>query len=304
MDTVGSFLAEAVVTLEEAEFDEPRRRVRALIASALNLSLSELLIDPERPLDQLEAARLLGLVNRMARGEPLSRVLGRREFWGLDFTLSDETLDPRPESETIVETVLARIINRDYPLRLLDLGTGTGCLLLALLSELPSAIGYGVDISQDAVATARRNAEALGLAPRAQFCVGNWGGPLAPRFDVIVANPPYIATAMVAKLPREVKDYDPAQALDGGEDGLAQYRMLAAYLPALLAPFAIFVGEMGEGQADTVVSILRRCGLILEAIERDFAGRERCIVMRGTAPGQAERFVEAQKNLGMRCSHV
>ncbi len=216
----------------------------------------------------------------MTRGEPLSRVLGRREFWGLDFALSNETFDPRPESETIIEAVLARVCDQLSPFRFLDLGTGTGCLLLALLSEFPAATGFGVDLSEAAAATARRNAETLGLAGRACFFVGDWSGALAQRFDVIVANPPYIATAALAELPDEVSGYDPRRALEGGEDGLAAYRSIAAHLPGLLAPSAMFVAEVGAGQAAAVAAILKDCGLTLEAIDRDLAGIERCVVAR------------------------
>ena len=196
---------------------------------SLDISQTELLLHPERVLGCSEAVRLLGLVDRMTRGEPLSRVLGRREFWGLDFALSDETLDPRPESETLVEAVLARVCDRESPLSLLDLGTGTGCLLLALLSELPAATGFGVDLSEGAAATARRNARNAGACRSRPLLRRRLGGALAQRFDVIVANPPYIATAVLADLPDEVSGFDPRRALDGGEDGLAAYRSIAAH---------------------------------------------------------------------------
>jgi release factor glutamine methyltransferase len=303
-DTLGSVLAKAVAALGKAGCDQPRRRARQLVAASVGLSAAELLTDPERPLGCSETARLLGLVYRMARGEPLSRVLGRREFWGLDFALSDETLDPRPESETIVEVVLARVCDRCGPLRLLDLGTGTGCLLLALLSELPAATGFGIDFSKGAVATACRNAQRLGFADRAHFFVGMWGSALAQRFDVIVANPPYIATAALAELPNEVGGYDPQSALDGGVDGLTAYRSIAAELPALLSPFAMFVAEVGAGQAENVAAILKDRGLFPETIERDLAGIERCVVARKIAGVPAVPSDSGQKNLGMCCRHV
>ncbi len=219
------------------------------------------------------------LTNRLAVGEPLSRVLGWREFWGLKFELSSETLDPRPESETIVEAVLARA-NRDAPLRLLDLGTGSGCLLLALLSELPSGFGMGVDFSPGAAEAARRNARLLGLGARARFFVGDWGGALAERFEVIVANPPYIATPALAELPREVSRYDPGLALDGGQDGLCAYRSIAQDASNLMAPSSLLAVEIGAGQASSVAAIFSNNGLYVEAIERDLAGHERCLVAR------------------------
>ncbi len=258
---------------------------------------------PERPLDHSVTERLHDLVRRLAGGEPLSRVLGRREFWGLDFELSVDTLDPRPESETIIEAVLARV-DRAAPARVLDLGTGSGSLLLALLFELPAASGIGVDLSEGAAVTARRNAKSLGLAGRARFFVGDWGSALAQRFDVIVANPPYVAKADLSELPHAVRGYDPERALDGGEDGLAAYRSIAARLSVLLAPFAIFAAEVAMGQAASVTRILEESGLFVEAIERDLADIERCMVVRERAGEHSERSGTVQKNLGMCRRHV
>ncbi len=267
--------------LGKAGCDQPRRRARQLAAGALNVSAAELLLDPQRHLDSGEARRLAGLVKRMAVGEPLSRILGRREFWGLDFELSPDTLDPRPDSETLVEAALARV-GRRAPLNVLDLGTGSGCLLLALLSELPVATGVGVDLSPAAAAMADRNARRLQLADRCLFLAGNWGDAIGRRFDVIVANPPYIATPILRELPAAVRRYDPPRALDGGADGLAAYRSIAALLPALLVPAGLFVAEIGADQAADVVAILSGCGLSCEAVERDLAGLERCVVARNT----------------------
>lgn len=298
-ETLGSVLAHAATTLSKAGCEEARRRARQLVAASLGLSPTELLMNPDRTLACSEAVRLLGLVGRMARGEPLSRVLGRREFWGLDFVLSAETLDPRPESETVVEAVLARLLDRGGAFKFLDLGTGTGCLLLALLSEFPSAIGFGVDVSEGAAATARRNARALGLIGRAAFLVADWASALCHQFDVIVANPPYIATAALADLPRQVGGFDPRRALDGGEDGLAAYRSIAAHLPTLLGPFGIFVAEVGAGQAGAVTTILQNRGLAVEGIERDLAGIERCVAARASALEGPGLTVSGQKILGM-----
>lgn len=298
-DTLGSVFAEAAAALAKAGCDEPRRRARQLIAAALGLSATELLMDPQRRIGRRETDLVRGFVGRMARGEPLSRVLGQREFWGLEFALSDDTLDPRPDSETIVEAVLARVSDRDAALKLLDLGTGTGCLLLALLSELPAAIGIGVDLSAGAAATARRNAETLRLAHRARFLVGDWGGALGQRFDIIVANPPYIATAVLTELPGEVIGYDPHRALDGGADGLAAYRVIAGQAPALLAPCGLMVAEVGAGQARAAARILKECGLLFEGTERDLAGIERCVVMRPTTRSRAGPDDVGQKSLGM-----
>jgi release factor glutamine methyltransferase len=216
--------------------------------------------------------------------EPLSRMAGRREFWGLEFALSANTLDPRPESEILVEAVLRRIARRDAPLRLLDLGTGAGCLLLALLAELPEATGVAVDISAGAAATARMNAVALGLATRARFFVGEWGRALAGRFSVVVTNPPYITRMALAVLPRAVRLYDPRLALDGGTDGFQAYRAIGAELPNLLTRDGIFVTEVGIGQADVVAGILGNIGLAIDGVEHDVAGIARCVVGRPTVP--------------------
>jgi release factor glutamine methyltransferase len=263
----------------------------------LELSLSELVSHPERGLEPSEADRLRRMLGRMIEGEPLTRLLGRREFWGLNFALSAETLDPRPESEVLVEAVLARIPDRSGFLKFLDLGTGTGCLLLALLAEFRAATGIGVDIAAGAVATARDNAAALGFADRAHFFVGDWGSAAAGRFTAIVANPPYIAETALADLPHEVGRYDPRPALDGGKDGLVAYRMIAVDLPALLAPGGIFAVEVGAGQALAVAAIFEALGLTIDGIERDLAGIERCIVARLRDRDRAAAPSGGQKSL-------
>jgi len=298
-DTLGAILAEAAAALSTAGFDEPRRRARRLVAGSLGLSPTELLGHPEHGLKRCEAERLRESLARVVGGEPLSRLLGRREFWGLNFALSADTLDPRPESETLVDAVLARIADRSAPLNVLDLGTGTGCLLLALLSEYRAAIGIGVDIAAGAVLTARCNAAALGLADRARFFVGDWGSALSGRFAAIVANPPYIASGELADLPPEVGRYDPRRALDGGKDGLVAYRWIAADLSALLAPGGVFAVEVGAGRALAAAAIFEDGGLIIDGIERDLAGVERCVAARLGESDRAAAPSGGQKNLGM-----
>jgi release factor glutamine methyltransferase len=291
--TLGSLLGEAASKLSRAGFAEPRRAARRLVTSSLDLTHAELLGHSEQALDEQRTGRVRLALQRMAEHEPLSRILGRREFWGLEFALSADTLDPRPETETVVEAVLRRVLNRDAPLRFLDLGTGTGCILLALLSEFPAAIGFGVDIALGAVMTALGNAAALGLGERAHFLVGDWGMAISGRFDVIASNPPYIGGAALADLPPEVALYDPCLALDGGADGLGAYRSLVFDLLPLLNPGGVFVCEVGLGQAPAVAAMLRASGLAIEGCERDLAGIARCVVAR--APARA-----AQKVVGMR----
>ena len=280
--TVGSAIEDAAAALGAAGFDEPRRRARRLVGAALGLSASAVFAHPERPLGPGEGDRVEELLTRILAHEPLSRIFGVREFWGLEFRLSPDTLDPRPETETVVEAVLARLPDRTRPYRLLDLGTGSGCLLLALLSELPAASGIGVDISVDAAAAAHGNAAALGLAGRARFAVGDWAAALHGRYDAVVANPPYIPTGTIPELAPEVRDHDPLRALDGGADGLAAYRAIAAELPRLLAPGGLFAAELGAGQDHAVAAILEAAGLAVETVIPDLAAIPRCIVVRRT----------------------
>jgi len=292
-ETLGSLLGEVASMLSQAGFTEPRRAARRLVASTLDLTPAELLSHSEQVLDEQHTGRVRRALDRMAEHEPLSRIVGRREFWGLEFTLCGDTLDPRPETETVVEAVLRRVLDGDAPLRFLDLGTGTGCILLALLSEFPAATGFGVDLALGAVMTARRNAAALGLAERAHFLVGDWGTAMSGKFDVIASNPPYIASAALADLPPEVALYDPCLALDGGADGLGAYRALVVDLARLLQPGAVLVIEVGFSQAPAVAAMLRASGMAIEGCERDLAGIARCVV--AGAPARA-----AQKVVGMR----
>jgi release factor glutamine methyltransferase len=288
-------LDETTAMLAAAGLEEPRRLSRRILVSVMGLSPAELFAHPHRRLDDQERARIAAMAMRVAAYEPFSRIVGHREFWGLEFALSPDTLDPRPETETIVEAVLDRLTDRDKAYRFLDLGAGSGCLLLALLSEYPNASGVGVDIAPGAAAMARHNAGRLGLGARAQFVVGDWGAALsgrfdagrfdagrfdAGRFDAVVTNPPYIATAELAYLPPEVRDHDPHRALDGGADGLAAYRAIAAELPRLLQPGGLFAAELGFGQAEAVAKIIAEGGLAVEEVAADLAGIARVIVAR------------------------
>jgi release factor glutamine methyltransferase len=278
--SVAAALQHAASALTEAGIDEPRRRARALLAAALDLTMTEIFAYPERKLNPAQQARISALLDRMLAREPLSRITGRREFWGLEFLLSADTLDPRPESETVIDSILARLPECECAHRFLDLGTGTGCLLLALLSEYPKACGIGVDIAPGAARTARDNAARLGLAERARFVVGSWAASLTGRFNAVVANPPYIERDAIAALPPEVRQYEPIRALDGGADGLAAYRAIAPELQHLLPPGGLFAAEIGIGQAEAVGKIMRRYGLRVNAVVPDLAGIERVVVAR------------------------
>jgi release factor glutamine methyltransferase len=276
---LGAAVAAAQARLEAAGIESPRREARRLVALAAGLEEAAVLGYPERPLAPGAARRLGRFVARRARHEPLSRIAGTREFWSLPFALSPATLDPRPDSETVVAAALARIGDRQAPLRVLDFGTGSGCLLLALLSELPAAVGFGLDISPGACRAARRNAAAIGLESRAFFAVGRWAEGLAGAVDVVVSNPPYIATPALAALAPEVALYDPVQALDGGADGLQCYRALAPGIARLLGPRGFACLELGAGQATAVAEIFARAGLDAVARHRDLGGVERCLVV-------------------------
>ncbi|MGC2202266.1 MAG: peptide chain release factor N(5)-glutamine methyltransferase [Stellaceae bacterium] len=282
--TRASLLSEAAAAMSAAGFDEPRRQARRLLAAALNISPAQLFCDADLPVARQQTEVFKAMLSRVINREPLSRILGRREFWGLEFSLSSGTLDPRPATETVVEAMLSRKADRDAPLRLLDLGTGSGCLLSALLSEFLRASGVGIDITEAAVRTAAQNAARLGLADRALFCVGDWASALSGKFDAIVANPPYIPRRDLPLLPTEVVAYDPWQALDGGEDGLAAYRAIAVQIPTLLASDGIFVTELGVAQADEVAAIMEAAGLVHDGLDLDLAGIARCLTVRAPPP--------------------
>jgi release factor glutamine methyltransferase len=240
--------------------------------------------EPKRPLDEAEAGRLAELARRRESREPLSRILGRREFWSLSFALGPETLDPRPDSETLIEAALAwlgpsRGRAEGPMLKILDLGTGTGCLLLALLSELPRAEGLGIDAQPGAVTMARANAEVLGLGARTRFRTGDWGQGIGERFDVIVCNPPYVPAAEIARLEPEVARFDPWLALSGGSDGLDSYRALALQLPDLLAGEGRAFIELGFGQAAAAAGLFESGGLQAVDCRSDLAGIPRCLVL-------------------------
>ena len=270
--------------LAPAGIAEPRREARLLLAAATGLSQAQLVAEPRRPLDEAEAGRLAELAGRRESREPLSRILGRREFWSLSFALGPETLDPRPDSETLIEAALAwlgpsRGRAEGTMLKILDLGTGTGCLLLALLSELPRAEGLGIDTQPGAVAIARANAEALGLGARARFRTGDWGQGIGEQFDVILCNPPYVPAAEIARLEPEVARFDPWLALSGGSDGLDSYRALALQLPDLLAGEGRAFIELGFGQAAAVAGLFETGGLQAVDCRSDLAGIPRCLVL-------------------------
>lgn len=279
MTTIGDALVRLTDGLRAAGVASARLDARLLVAHVLGVSATTVFSHPERPVSAEEEARLQQAAARRLRREPMSHILGSREFWSLPFKVTPDTLDPRADSETVVEAALSAIPDRQASLRLLDLGTGTGCLLLAILSELPHATGVGIDVSPAALVVARENARALGLDHRAGFVLGHWGQGIDQSFDVIVANPPYIPEGDIDSLADEVALFEPRGALAGGEDGLDCYRALAPDVARLLNPGGIAALEVGEGQAEAVGRLLQDRFLALLAVRRDLAGVERCVLV-------------------------
>jgi release factor glutamine methyltransferase len=264
--------------LRAAAIETPDLDARLLVGAATGLDLTGLTLAAGRAMSAAEADRLADLVARRLDGWPVARLTGHKEFWGLSLTLDAATLVPRPDTETVVEAALALIgPDRGAALRIADLGTGTGALLLALLSELPRACGIGTDISLAALSIARANAARLGFAARACFALCDYAAALGDGFDLIVSNPPYIATAEIATLPREVREHDPARALDGGADGLAAYRRLLAQAADRLKPGGHLVVEVGAGQADAVAGQMQTAGLAPIGIRTDLGGIPRAV---------------------------
>ena len=262
--------------------EQPRSEARRLVEAALDWPVARQLADPDRIIDAASVEALDALLHRRAeRQEPLSRILGRREFWGLSLEIDGATLDPRPDTETLVELALDLFSGpeRSPPGQILDLGTGSGALLLALLSEYPEAHGLGVDQDSDTLATATRNAARLGLGGRARFEVSDWLSEVSGRFDLIVSNPPYIPTEDLAGLDRAVRDFDSPLALDGGKDGLAFYARTLREAGRCLAPGGVLILELGIGQADSVQALGRDSGWSLLSLRDDLAGIPRAMAL-------------------------
>jgi len=267
-------------TLTEAGFEAAALDARLLLLSVLDIPATALITDPDVPLTTEEAERLAAVTRRRLAHEPVARITGEREFWGLPFALSPETLVPRPDTETVVETALGLLPDRQAPLLMADFGTGSGCLLVALLHELPRAIGLGVDLSPGALRTARRNAWRNGVGERSLFALSHWADAVSGRFDLIVSNPPYIASPVIPTLDRDVREHDPLLALDGGPDGLEPYRVLLREAKRLLVPGGLLAVEIGHDQADDLRSLATAHGLEILKVAHDLSGNPRCVAMR------------------------
>lgn len=252
---------------------------RLILCAALGIEHIDLVREPEHPIGPAAAA-LASLAQRRIAGEPVSRIVGRREFYGLAFDIGPAVLDPRPDTEVLVEAALGAV-RPGAALRVLDFGVGSGAILAALLSRLPNAYGIGVDCSEAACHTARRNLTKLGFAGRSSIVCGDWGDSIIGRFDLIVANPPYISSADIADLAMEVRKHDPHMALDGGPDGLAAYRLLAPVAARLVVPGGFVALELGAGQAGHVAALLDAAGLEVRDFQYDLAGHIRVVIARG-----------------------
>lgn len=279
--TLSAALQELRSRFGKAGIAEPAADARVLIAGLLDVSPTAFLSSPERPLTPDEAERIEAAALRRIAREPVHRILGHREFHGLQFLLSKGTLEPRPDTEILVDTCLPhlhRIVAVKGEASLVDLGTGTGAIALALLASIPQAVATGADISPDALETARQNAINLGLEARFKAVKSNWTDAITDLHDLVVSNPPYIASAVVAALEPEVRDHDPAAALDGGEDGLEAYRALALCVPGILAAGGILALEIGYDQKDSVTHIFRAAGFRLEQAVKDYGDNDRVLV--------------------------
>ncbi|WP_048850731.1 peptide chain release factor N(5)-glutamine methyltransferase [Komagataeibacter europaeus] len=271
-------LSDATTRLRAAGIEAPQREARLLAAHAAGTDLAGLLrIDTLPPADH---ATFMQILQRRLHHEPMAHITGHTGFWSLDVAVSPATLIPRADTETLVEAVLDHLPDRNAPLRVLDIGTGTGCLLLAVLAEYPQATGIGTDINPDAARLATRNAARNGLAARCDMLCCNWADGITGPFDLILSNPPYIPHADLKDLMPEVVRHEPARALDGGADGLVAYRALAAILPGLLAPGGIAVLELGIGQDHSVPALMHEGGLRILEIRPDLGKIGRALVMK------------------------
>jgi release factor glutamine methyltransferase len=285
--TVESVRRALTARFKSAQIDSAELDARILVGAALGLDLTGLIAAAGRLLTPDETIRLEDFARRRAAGEPVARILGRREFWGLSLRLSSATLVPRPDTETLVELALEMLRAVPHPdrgLRIADIGTGSGAILLALLCELPDASGIGTDISEDALQTACGNAADLGLNDRATFIICDYAAALSEPFDLIVSNPPYIRSAEIAGLAKEVRDHDPLAALDGGADGLDAYRVLIPQAAKLLAPGGVLIVEIGQGQSGPVEGLMKVAGLTLQRAKADLAGIPRAVAGRKLPP--------------------
>lgn len=273
-DELARVLAQAAARLKAAGSDTPVLDARLLLQAAAGISREELILGPDRPLTPERLATYESHIARRERSEPVSRILGQREFYGRVFTVTPDTLDPRPDTETLIDAALA-VMPRGA--RLLDLGTGTGAIAVTLLAERPDATGTATDLSAAALAVARENAARHGVEQRLTLLQGSWFGPVSGSFDIILSNPPYIPAGDIAGLGADVRNFDPGLALSGGDDGLDPYRAISSAAAAHLAGGGHVLVEIGAGQAEDVSAIFAAQGFAPAGRHRDLGGHERVL---------------------------
>lgn len=278
-ERLAEVLRAARARLEARVAGTPSLDARLLLERAAGLSHAEIVAEPERPIDDRTIDRLQALLARRETGEPISRILGEREFYGRRFAIGPAVLDPRPDTETLIEAALPLMTGDGA---ILDLGTGSGIIAITLLAERPRWRAMATDLSAEALAVAAANASAHGVADRLSLVHGNWFEPVTGRFDLILSNPPYIPLAEIEGLAREVREHDPRRALDGGPDGLDAYRRIAASAPSHMAPGAHVLVEIGKGQEEPVTAIFAAHGLSPGPRHRDLAGLVRCLVFHAS----------------------
>jgi release factor glutamine methyltransferase len=276
--TLGTLYQHLRGELAAAKIEEPDLEARMLLAFAAGIDQTRIIGYPEDEMDADIVQRVEALIARRQQGEPIAYIIGSREFWSLDFKVTPDTLIPRPDSETLIEAVLEAVPNKTAELKLLDLGTGSGCLLLALLSELPNASGTGIDINPKACAIAAENAENLNLTARATFIQSDWMVGIEGKFDIIVSNPPYIVESDIPTLEADVSLFEPHLALSGGPDGLDAYRLIADQAAAHLSPQGLLAVEIGMGQVTDIKELFEQNGFKIKNIHKDFSHIERCIL--------------------------
>lgn len=277
--TIKDTLLAAIKILQAAKVESASLDARILLEHVLGRPHEWLLLNDATVLTLLQSQTYATFIERRAKREPMAHILGRREFWSMDFKVTSDTLDPRADSETLVQMALEVAPHRGKALRILDMGTGTGCLLLSLLSELPQATGVGADISEGALSVALANAEALGLKNRVEFVKSDWNSRVTGVFDIVVSNPPYIPSEEIPTLAPEVAKYEPKLALDGGKDGLSCYRIILSKLKDLLAEDGFAVLEIGAGQLEALKKIAEENSLKLTGVRQDLAGIPRSILL-------------------------
>lgn len=276
---LNKLLSEAIISLDRAAVLTPDLDARILLQYAAKISQEVIYLNPHLEISQEIVDFYNQLIDRRIRHEPVAKIIGSKSFWKSDFIVNNNVLDPRPDSEVIIESALKLFPNKSYPLNFLDLGSGSGCLLLSLLLEFVQAKGIASDISLDALSITKQNANVLNLENRIFYIQQNWSDALIGKFDLVVSNPPYIPSLEINSLADDVRIYDPILALDGGADGLSAYRYLAKQISALLKPNAYAIMEFGYGQGESVREIFSESNYIIKEMLFDLSGTERAIIV-------------------------